>query len=231
MAVTSTEHEEPHDHGRSVEAVAGHHETRDQRDFKERFALWLFIAGDGLFLLMELFFWFYLRSLNTNGLWRGATCTMAKPCTDGLGNSITHEIHKANPAYSVGVVALAIVAALVVWVVERCARNGDSRRVISGSAGLAALALLAAIALQCYQFGTTPFTTIQGTYASSYLFFMGSTLAHLTMLGFIVVGLWSRARAGRYGNGQWHQVRLIRMFAVWIALSAAILVLVSSLFA
>jgi hypothetical protein len=95
---------------------------------------------------------------------------------------------------------------------------------------LAVLALLAAIALQCYQFGTTPFTTIQGTYASSYLFFMGSTLAHLTLLTFIVVGLWSRARVGRYDDGKWHQVRLIRMFAVWIALSAAILTLVSSLF-
>ena len=231
MAITTTEHDDPQDDGRSVEAVTGHHETHEQRDFKERFLLWLFITGDALFLLMELFFWFYLRALNTNGLWRGADCTNAKPCTDGLGNPITQEIHKANPWYSVGIAAIVVVAALLVWAVERSARNKEKRGVISATAGLAALALLAAIALQCYQFGTTPFTTIQGTYASTYLYFMGSTLGHLILLGFIGLGLWNRARAGKYDNGQWYQVRLIRMFAVWIAASAVILTVVSSLFA
>ncbi len=228
MTVTTTD---PEGHGREVEQVAGHHETPEQRDFKERFALWLFIAGDALFLLMELFFWFYLRALNTNGLWRGADCTTAKPCTDGLGNPITHEIHKANPWYSVGIAAIVVVAAVLIWVTERASRNSEKRGVISGTAGLATVAVLAAIALQCYQFGTTPFTTIQGTYASCYLFFMGSTLAHLLLVGFLVFALWNRARVGKYDEGRYYQVRLIRMFTVWIATSAVILTVVASLFA
>jgi hypothetical protein len=40
-----------------------------------------------------------------------------------------------------------------------------------------------------------------------------------------------RASRGKYDDGRWHQVRLIRLFAVWIAISIIILTLVSSLFA
>jgi len=231
MSVTTTGHEGPQENGRNVEAVAGHHETREQRDFKERFALWLFITGDALFLVMELFFWFYLRALNTNGLWRGVNCSKANACVDGLGNPITHSIPKANPWYSVGIAALVVVAALLIWAVERAARTSEKRSIVSGLAGLSALVLLAAIALQCYQFGKVPFTTIQGTYASTYLFFMGSTLGHLILLGFLAIGFWNRARVGKFDNGQWHHLRLFRIFAVWIALSAVILTAVSSLFA
>jgi heme/copper-type cytochrome/quinol oxidase subunit 3 len=231
MSITTTDHDDAPDDGRVVEAVAGHHETREQRDFKERFALWLFIAGDALFLLMEMFFWFYLRALNTNGLWRGADCSKANPCTDGLGNPMVQEVQKANPAYSVVIAAVVVLAALLIVITERAALKAEKRGVVTATAGLAVVALLGAIAVQCYQFGTTPFTTIQGTYGSSYLFFMGSTLGHIILLAVIVIGLWNRARSGKYDNGQWHQIRVIRMFAVWIALSAVILAAVSSLFA
>jgi heme/copper-type cytochrome/quinol oxidase subunit 3 len=234
MAIT-TDHGDSHgeEHGDAalLEHGEGHHETPEQRDQKERLLLWLFIAGDGLFLLFELFYWFYLRALNTNGLWRGAQCTKANPCTDGLGNPIITEIHKANPWYSVGIAALAVVAALLIVLVERSAKNREGRGVISGVALLAFVALLAAVALQCFQFGKLPFTSIDGSYASTYLFFMGSTLGHLILLSFIGFGLWMRASRGKYDDGRWHQVRLIRLFAVWIAISIIILTLVSSLFA
>ena len=85
---------------------------------------------------------------------------------------------------------------------------------------------MAAIVVQCYQFGVLPFTTIDGTYASTFEFFMGSTLAHLALLAFIVTGLWSRASRGRYDGGHWYQVRIIRIFAVWLATSTCILAVV-----
>ena len=124
-----------------------------------------------------------------------------------------------------------VIAALLIWAVERSVGIQPSGVVLSGTAAFASLALLAAVALQCYQFGKVPFTTIQGTYASTYLFFMGSTLGHLILLGFIGIGMWNRARLGKYDNGHWHRVRVIRLFAVWIAISAVILTAVSSLFA
>ena len=222
MAITT----DPHDQGRVVEAVAGHHETREQRHFKERLAVWLFISGDAVFLLMELFYWFYLRALNTNGMWRGVNCSKANPCTDGLGNPITQEIARANPWYTVSIAILVVIAAALVWGVERSAQRQSKRSVISGGAGIGLAVLVAAIVVQCYQFGVLPFTTIDGTYASTFEFFMGSTLAHLFLLTFIVTGLWARAGRGRYDGGHWYQVRIIRIFSVWLATSTCILAIV-----
>ena len=87
-----------------------------------------------------------------------------------------------------------------------------------------------AVGAQIYQFQKLPFTTIDGAYASTYEFFMGSTLAHLILLAFIGLGLWIRAGKGRYEGGTWYRIRIIRFFAVWIAISAVILTVVSSLF-
>lgn len=233
MTVTTTEQEDPgdpQDDGRSIEAVAGHHETREQRHFKERLALWLFIGGDLVFLLMELFYWFYLRALNTNGLWRGADCSKANPCTDGLGNPITAEITKANPAYTLTVAGLVVIAALVIWRVEAVSRAQAKRGVISGTAALGLIFLLAAVVVQCIQFGKLPFTTIDGSYASTFIYFMGSTLGHLLLLTFLIFALWNRARVGKYDGGHWYQVRLNRMFATWIAISTCVLALVMVLF-
>jgi len=222
--------EDPQDDGRSIEAVTGHHETREQRHFKERLAVWLFIGGDLVFLLMELFFWFYLRALNTNGLWRGAACSKANPCTDGLGNPITSEIAKANPAYTLSIAGLVVVAALLIWQVEVSARNQAKRGVISGGAALGLVVLLAAVVVQCYQFGQLPFTTIDGTYASSFIFFMGSTLGHMLLLSFLIFAMWNRARLGKYDGGHWYQIRVMRIFTVWIAISTCVLAIVMVVF-
>jgi heme/copper-type cytochrome/quinol oxidase subunit 3 len=235
VTVIATEHgepqEDPQDDGRSIEAVVGHHESREQRHFKERMALWLFIGGDLVFLLMELFFWFYLRALNTNGMWRGAACSKANPCTDGLGNPITSEIAKANPAYTLIIAGLTVIAALLIWRVEVASRDQAKRGVISGSAALGLLVLLAAVVVQCIQFGKLPFTTIDGSYASSFIFFMGSTLGHLLLLTFLIFALWNRARIGKYDGGHWYQVGLSRIFAAWIAFSTCVLALVMVFFA
>jgi heme/copper-type cytochrome/quinol oxidase subunit 3 len=221
---------DPIDGGMAVEAAAGHHETREQRHSKEQLAIWLFISGDALFLLMELFYWFYLRALNTSGMWRGANCSTANPCTDGLGNPITHEIARANPAYTICIALLVVIAAASVWMVERSVQHQAKRSVIGSGAAFGLLIVLAAIVLQCVQFGVLPFTTIDGTYASCFEFFMGSTLGHLGLFAFVMVGLSSRARRGNYDGGRWYQVRIIRIFAVWLAISTCILALVMCVF-
>jgi heme/copper-type cytochrome/quinol oxidase subunit 3 len=232
MSVTTTEHGDAHDGGSGdAHDGGGHHETPAQRDLKERMALWILIGSDALFFVLEIFTWFYLRALNTNGMWRGATCSTANPCTDGLGNNLTHQVAKATPTYSVVVAVLAVAAALLVWAAERSARRGSGRGPTGAAAGLALLALLAALVVQSYQFGQLPFTTIDGAYASTFEFFMGSTLAHLGLLTFLVFGLWNRSRLGRYEDGRWYQVRLVRIFAVWIAVSVCVLTIVMSLFA
>ncbi len=234
MAITETEHDhDDHGHGPAVEGAenpGGEHESAFRRDQKERLLIWLLIAGDAFFLILELFTWFYLRALNTSGLWNGAACSKANPCTDGLGNPITSPITRANPVHGIIVAACAVVAAAFIWMAESAAKRDAGRRSVAAAAGLGFLFLLAAIGVQIYQFQVIPFTTIDGAYASTYEFFMGSTLAHLILMAFIGLGLWLRASKGRYDGGTWYRVRVIRFFAVWIALSTVILVAVAALF-
>jgi hypothetical protein len=241
MSITTTDHDEHahddghdgHGHGPAVEGAenpGGQHETAYKRDQKERLLIWLLIGGDLLFLVLEVFTWFYLRTLNVNGMWNGALCTKANPCTDGLGNPITAPITRADPKYAIIIGVLAVVAAGFVWVAEVNAKNGKGKRSVAGAAGIALAFMLAAVAFQIYQFQVLPFTTIDGAYASTYEFFMGSTLAHLILLAFLGMGLWIRAGKGRYEGKTWYRVRIIRFFAVWIAISTVVLVTVGAIF-
>jgi len=240
MSVTTTEldshgHDDEHGHGHGpavpgAENPGGEHESAEKRDQKERFMIGLFISGDALFLILELFTWFYLRSLNVNGLWNGANCSTANPCTDGLGNPIVAQIPKANPWHSIAIACLTIVCAGFVWLAESAAKRQAGKKAVATASGIALLFLLGAVAWQIYQFQVLPFTTIDGAYASTFEYFIGSTLAHLILLLFIVFGLWMRARKGRYEGSTWYRVRIIRYFAVWIAVSCAVLALTSTLF-
>jgi len=44
------------------------------------------------------------------------------------------------------------------------------------------------------------------------------------------MGLWVRAGKGRYEGKTWYRVRIIRFFAVWIAISTVVLVTVGAVF-
>ncbi|MEI8050823.1 MAG: hypothetical protein WCI12_05255 [Actinomycetes bacterium] len=205
----------------------GHHESPQQRHQKEHMATWLLIAGDGVFFALEIFFWFYLRTLNVNGMWRGTLCTTSNPCTDGLGNPITHAIEKASPSWTAAVAILIIASAAFVWIAEVQVRQGDSRRVTTPLLAVGALLALAAIVVQFLQFQYLPFTTIDGAYASVFEFFMGSNIAHFLIVLMIVFGAYNRSRKGIYEQGHWYQVHLIRLFTVWVAFSATVLALIA----
>jgi len=243
MSVTEhTEHDSHDGHGDGhghgyYEEGGNHHDTPQQKHRKEHIAVWLFIFGDVVFFALELFFWFYLRANNTGGMWRAANCgpkTTSSPtntCTDLLGNPITHEIQKAAPIHSIAVMVLIVICAAFVWFAEVQARQGASRKVTTPLTGLALIFVLGALAWQFYQFQVLPFTTIDGAYASTFEFFMGSNVAHFLLVLTIVLGLFFRSRGGKFENGRWYQLHLSRLFVVWIALSAVILGLVSILFA
>jgi heme/copper-type cytochrome/quinol oxidase subunit 3 len=231
-------HGDGHGHG-YYEEGGNHHDTPQQKHRKEHIAVWLFIFGDAVFFALELFFWFYLRANNTAGMWRGVACTKnstsfyegTKTCIDGLGNPITGIIPKAAPIHSIAVMVLIVICAAFVWFAEVQARQGASRKVTTPLTGLALLFVLGALAWQFYQFQVLPFTTVQGAYASTFEFYMGSNVAHFLLVLTIVLGLFFRSRLGKFENGRWYQLHLSRLFVVWIALSSVILGLVSILFA
>lgn len=205
-----------------------HHERPEERHIKEFLGLWLFIGGDLLFTALEIFTWIYLRALNTNGLWRGAQCSVAHPCTNGNGNPITHEIATASALYPWLAAALVTAAAALCWRMERRARDDQP---FGALVGASATATAAGVAVMALNFANLPFTTVDGAYASCYEFVAASTLAHLLMLLFVMGGMGNRARLGLYGDRRWHRVRIIKMFATWIAVSSAVLALLVTAFA
>jgi len=209
----------------------GHHESPRERHKKEHMALWLFIGGDAVVFALEIFFWFYLRTLNVNGMWLGNACSKLNPCTDGLGNPITAPISEANGLYTMGVAALIIVSAIFIWQAEIQARSGAHRKATTPLLGLALVFCLVAIGLQIYQFQVLPFTTIDGAYASLFEFFMGSSLAHFLLVLVIAVGLFNRSRIGKLEHSNWYQAHLGRLWAIWVAASATVLALIATFLA
>jgi len=216
-------------HGAS--ATGGHHESVEDRDLKERIALWLFIAGDGVFFLLQVFSWFYLKGLNVHGMWRGTACSVSAACTLGDGSDLTHIVPKAASWHSLTVAGLVILSAACIWQAEVRARKEQNRGETVAWVSLGLVTLIAGIAVLCLQFTALPFKTISGTYASVFIFFMGSVIAHLCLTLFIGLAVWNRLRRGS-ANLKWQlQLRLARVWWVWVAFSGAVLALVSTYFA
>jgi heme/copper-type cytochrome/quinol oxidase subunit 3 len=128
---------------------------------------YLVAAALAFFFVAFLFAFFYLRALNTNGLWAGG-----KPG------------QPAHPALTVGIVVLVCVlaaAALVRFAVVEL--RGRAR--LWRQAGLAAFLLgLVAVAVQCWQYTSLGFGPSEGGFASVYLGWTGffSILVFGTML-------------------------------------------------
>ena len=95
---------------------------------------------------------------------------------------------------------------------------------------LTAVLSVVAIVLQVLQFQNLPFQTTDGTYASCVEFYMGSNLAHLLIILVVTVGVAIRSSKGLYATN-WYQIRLARIWSLWVGISAVILTTVSLLFA
>ena len=117
---------------------------------------YLLSAATGFFFVAFLFAFFYLRALNSNGLWGGPKPGHHVPVPTGGG---------------VAVLVCVLVSVALVWV---------ARRDLAGSgktwwaAIVAALLVgLASIAIQCWQYTDLGFGTEEGGYASVYLGWTG----------------------------------------------------------
>jgi heme/copper-type cytochrome/quinol oxidase subunit 3 len=118
---------------------------------------YLLAAGTAFFFVAFLFAFFYLRALNTNGLWGGG-----KP---------GHHVH---PSLGVGIAVLTCVLASVALVRLALVEVRTQARPLWRGAGGAALLLgLVAVAVQCWQYTHLGFGPGDGGYASVYLGWTG----------------------------------------------------------
>src|SRR5919204_1951828 len=122
----------------------------------------LWAAALGFFFIAWLFAFFYLRALNSNGIWRGWPGT-----------------HKPHPSLAFGVTILACVvasAAIALGV------NLLAPALASLALPASALLILAAVGLQAAQFSSLGFGPTDGGYASVFVGWTG-------LLAFVLLGM------------------------------------------
>jgi heme/copper-type cytochrome/quinol oxidase subunit 3 len=121
-------------------------------------------AAQAFFFMAFLFAFFYLRALNSNGLWRGWPHT-----------------HKPHPSLAFGIVILLCVLAAAAIALAGAYLRPAAWRV---AAGAALLGVLAAIALQAAQFSSLGFGPTDGGYASVFVGWTGTFTVFLLGTGY-----------------------------------------------
>jgi heme/copper-type cytochrome/quinol oxidase subunit 3 len=122
----------------------------------------IWAAGLGFFFISFLFAFFYLRALDSNGVWRGWPG------------------HKPEPSLAFGVVILICVVASAAISV---AASRFAPQIVPLAMPASAVLLLAAIALQAAQFSSLGFGPTDGGYASVFVGWTG--LLALVLLGMV----------------------------------------------
>jgi len=168
------------------------------------------ILADLVFLLSLIFSYFYLRALNTTGHWIPANSHVAK---NWQGWVVAGIAILAAAAYRSGLSGI---------------RNGNQSKLVTGT-GLALLLIVIDLVAQIWQWSNFPFVTTTGGYASAMIMLAGANCFHLGITVFLAIGMFNRARRGRYTKDDYSQVSTVGLWWAWIALSS-VMVAVTTLF-
>ena len=157
----------------------------------------------------------------------GSTATKANPCTDGLGNPITHEIAKSTPWYTVSIAILVVIAAALdlgggalVAAPGEAEHDQRGRGARAGRRGGGDRGAVLPVRASC---PSPPSTAPMPPPSSSSWARRWRTSPCWRSSSW---GCGAGRSRGRYDGGHWYQVRIIRIFAVWLATSTCILAVV-----
>jgi len=190
---------------------------------RNRVGLLVFIIADLSGSLALIISYSYLWSLNVNGAWAPANTTY-----DNANNVTGRTALPWAPDWPFwAVLALTVVATLLMWWGYRGIRAGRVGQLTAGAA-LSTVVILGSIVLQWWQMSTFPFDATNGAYASAVLLMTGSALVHLFLVGFLVLGVTLRTRAGAITADNHSQARLVNYYMAWICASLLLSCLVTT---
>jgi hypothetical protein len=133
--------------------------------------------------------------------------------------------------------AITVVSAAVLWFGEKGLRATKNAKAFSPFAVVAMLLTVAGVVVCAIQLKDIPqifvgandsITMSYTTYDSAMMAIIGSTLGHLVLLAFLGLGLAIRSARGVINGDKWYQVRLVRYFWVWVAISAIVSTLITT---
>ena len=181
---------------------------------RNRLGLTFLIVADFSGTLALIISYCYLWSLNVNNGWA--------PNQQTFGNNDLLKSRSPLPWAADGpfwaILGLTVLATIVLWIGIRSVRGGH-RGGLVGAALVALLVTLAAIALQWWQITTFPFGPGNGSYASAVFLLTASTFAHLLLVGFLLLAITNRTRAGLVSSENPFQAKLVGYWMVWVCAS------------
>jgi heme/copper-type cytochrome/quinol oxidase subunit 3 len=241
MSIDSPALDDTHSHGE------GQHDSPEKIDGRERLGVWLFIGADVVTVGALLFTYLYLRAVDTSGHWMSMYGYKGSLHTyEYWFNAAANGTLKSPTLIHVGTVsaglqwvvaAITVVSAAVLWTGEKGLRAKKNAKSFSATALLAALLPIAGIVFSAVLLKDLPqiFVSINDsntmsytTYDSAMMALLASTIFHLAVLAFLGLGLSIRATRGVVSGDRWYQVRLVRYFWVWVAVSSVVATLITT---
>jgi heme/copper-type cytochrome/quinol oxidase subunit 3 len=225
----------------------GHHETPEKVDGRERLGIWLFIGADIITVAALLFTYLYLRGVDTNNHWmmlqgyKGSLHTYQdweNLLNNGnIGNPKDIYVGPLSAGLQWLVTLITVASAAVLWLGEKGLRATKNAKAFSPMALVAMVLALAGVAIAAVQLSDIPqvfvavndsITMSYTTYDSAIMAIIASTLGHLVILAFLGLGLAIRSARGVISGDRWYQVRLVRYFWVWVAISSVVVTLITT---
>jgi heme/copper-type cytochrome/quinol oxidase subunit 3 len=227
-----------------IDATHGHgdgHDSPEKVDGRERLGVWLFIGADVVTVGALLFTYLYLRAVNTGGHfmsmygYKGSLHTYAwwdNAAANGTLKAPTLiHVGTVSPGLQWLIAAVTVVSAGILWAGESSLRKNKNSKSFSGTALLAGIIPIVGIVVAAVLLSDLPqiFVGINDsntmsytTYDSAMMAILASTIFHLAILSFLGVGLAIRSTRGLVSGDRWYQVRLVRYFWVWVAISSVV---------
>jgi heme/copper-type cytochrome/quinol oxidase subunit 3 len=241
MSIDSPPLDDTHAHGDFP------HDSPEKVDGRQRLGVWLFIAADVVTVGALLFTYLYLRAVNTQGHfmsmygYKGSLHTYAwwvNAANAGtLKNPTLIHVGTVSAGLQWLIAAVTVISAGVLWMGEKNLRANKNAKSFSATALVAALIPIVGIIVAAVLLGDLPQIFVQindsqtmsyTTYDSAMMAILSSTIFHLAILAFLGLGLSIRSARGVVNGDRWYQVRLVRYFWVWVAVSSVVATLITT---
>jgi heme/copper-type cytochrome/quinol oxidase subunit 3 len=225
----------------------GHHDSPEKIDGRERLGVFLFIGADVVTVGALLFTYLYLRAVDTGGHfmsmygYKGSLHTYSwwiNAANAGtLKNPTLIHVGTVSPGLQWVIALITVVSAGVLWAGERGLRTNKNAKSFSATALVAAVIPLVGIIVAAVLLKDLPQIFVQindsqtmsyTTYDSAMMAILSSTIFHLAILTFLGLGLSIRSARGAISGDRWYQVRLVRFFWVWVAISSVVATLITT---
>jgi cytochrome c oxidase subunit 3 len=181
-------------------ASAGHVDD----EAKVRLGMKFYVITDVIFVVFLFASYIWLRAYNTEGNWF--------PKGTGLPDATT-----------TNVLTLLIAASGVCFFVAYLGARANNQLLIRGGLVAALVLEIAALVGQINFMGHLPFTTVNGSFASTFIMLSGYHVYHMLIALFLGVGVTHRALRGRYSREKMLGIVTVGYFWYWTALMPIIM--------